>query len=78
MQEIPKQPDVSWDPLQAGYQDVIDICNEAWMLTASSGKRPDSYEPERVNTCDQTRDAAPIETPPPQPFNKRSRPEFAE
>ena len=49
-----------WDPLQGGYQAIVDICEEARSRSniAPSQSQFDSqniYEPERASTFDQTK-----------------------
>ncbi len=73
------------DPLQAGYQAVVDICDEARSEIASVKRHPDFYDPERARTSAQARDSGAddkhistqVNMPPPQCFKRRSRNPFA-
>jgi hypothetical protein len=74
-----------WDPLQGGYQAIVDICEEARSRTniASSQSQFDSqniYEPERASTFNQTNNLinalqiSPADTmSPPKRFHKDHR-----
>ena len=42
-----------WDPLQGGYQAIIDICEEARSRIAAWERQPNFYEPERTGPSDQ-------------------------
>jgi hypothetical protein len=70
-----------WDPLQGGYQAIVDICNEACSKVASRASRPDIFEPERASALNKTssnmeQNSAQAGMPPPQRFNRRSRNPF--
>jgi hypothetical protein len=75
--EIP----ADWDPLQAGYQAIIDICDEARSEIVACEFQKDIYDPERASIANLKIDAemdtkhhnSPIGLPPPQRFNRRSR-----
>jgi hypothetical protein len=72
---------VEWDPLQAGYQTIVDICDEARSKILSWECQQDFYDPERASTANQNMDTdkiiklhnSPNGMPPPQRFNRRSR-----
>ena len=77
-----------WDPLQAGYQAIVDICDEARSKIVAWECQKDFYDPERASTTNQKMDTdknkiyiehhcSPIGMPPPQRFNRRSRKSFA-
>ena len=72
-----------WDPLQGGFQAIVDICEEARsVLNVAPSQSPEIYEPERAGTFDHSKkidnlvdvlQILPSETmPPPKRFHKRS------
>ena len=73
-----------WDPLQGGFQAIVDICEEARsVLNVAPSQSPDIYEPERAGTFDHSKktdnlievlQTPPSETmSPPKRFHKRLR-----
>ncbi len=73
-----------WDPLQAGYQAIVDICDEARSKIESWECQKDFYDPERASAANQKmytdkiieHQNSSIGMPPPQRFNRRSRNPF--
>jgi hypothetical protein len=73
-----------WDPLQGGYQAIVDICEEARSRTnIAPSQLQNIYKPERASTFDQTKNSdnlfnslqipSPETMLPPKCFHKRSR-----
>jgi hypothetical protein len=68
-----------WDPMQAGYQDIVHICEVARLKIVAWECQKDFYDPERASTANQNmyteidikHHISPM--PPPQRFNRRSR-----
>ncbi len=72
-----------WDPLQGGYQAIIDIFEEARSRIAVWESQPNFYEPERAGPMYQTGSAGIREEtlldvmPPPQRYRRVSKNSFA-
>jgi hypothetical protein len=68
------------DPLQGGYQAIVDLCNEACSKNASRESHPDIFEPEKASKLSHRsnveQNLAQAGMLPPQRFNRRSRNPF--